>query len=123
MLKLWFAPNVWLHGSQSTITGGALGEERPRPRAIAGWFEHSMRCVLITPFGVPVEPDVNRIFATVSGVTAANARVDRGRSARAGRARRSAGGVERRSSARANAAPSAQTAPGASCATSARSFA
>src|SRR5436190_1720193 len=32
-----------------------------------------MRCVLITPFGVPVEPDVNRILATVSGPTRANA--------------------------------------------------
>ena len=28
-----------------------------------------MRCVLITPFGMPVEPEVNRIFATVSGPT------------------------------------------------------
>ena len=33
-----------------------------------------MRCVLITPFGVPVEPEVNRIFATVSGETLANSR-------------------------------------------------
>ena len=35
------------------------------------WFEHHMRCVLITAFGVPVEPEVNRNLATVSGVTAA----------------------------------------------------
>ena len=28
-----------------------------------------MRCVVTTPFGLPVEPEVNRIFATVSGVT------------------------------------------------------
>ena len=28
-----------------------------------------MRCVLITPFGMPVEPEVNRNFAMVSGVT------------------------------------------------------
>ena len=31
-----------------------------------------MRCVLITPFGAPVEPEVNRIFATDSGFTFAN---------------------------------------------------
>ena len=30
-----------------------------------------MRWVLITAFGVPVEPEVNRNFATVSGVTRA----------------------------------------------------
>jgi hypothetical protein len=30
-----------------------------------------MRWVLITPFGCPVEPEVNRIFATVSARTAA----------------------------------------------------
>ena len=33
------------------------------------WFEHHMRWVLITPFGMPVEPDVNRNFAIVSGPT------------------------------------------------------
>ena len=32
-----------------------------------------MRWVLITAFGVPVEPEVNRNFAMVSGVTAAKA--------------------------------------------------
>src|SRR5438309_11355267 len=31
-----------------------------------------MRCVLITPFGAPVEPEVNRIFATDSGFTFEN---------------------------------------------------
>ena len=30
-----------------------------------------MRCVLITPFGAPVEPDVNSTFATVSAPTRA----------------------------------------------------
>ena len=38
-----------------------------------------MRWVLITAFGVPVEPEVNRNFAIVSGVTAANAFCDIGR--------------------------------------------
>ena len=32
-----------------------------------------MRWVLITALGVPVEPEVNRNFAIVSGVIAANA--------------------------------------------------
>ena len=32
-----------------------------------------MRWVLMTAFGVPVEPEVNRNFAIVSGVTAAKA--------------------------------------------------
>ena len=31
------------------------------------WLLHSIRCVLMTPLGVPVDPDVNRIFATSSG--------------------------------------------------------
>ena len=35
------------------------------------WFEHIMRWVLITPFGMPVEPEVNRNFAIVSGPTLA----------------------------------------------------
>ena len=30
-----------------------------------------MRCVLITPFGMPVEPEVNRNLAMVSAVTRA----------------------------------------------------
>ena len=37
-----------------------------------------MRWVLITPFGVPVDPDVNRTFATVSGPTRAWASSTRG---------------------------------------------
>ena len=30
MLKLWLAPKVWLHGSQSSSTGGSSVEERER---------------------------------------------------------------------------------------------
>src|SRR5439155_1275675 len=41
--------------------------------ALACWLEVSMRWVLMTAFGVPVEPEVNRNFAIVSGVTAAKA--------------------------------------------------
>ena len=40
---------------------------------MACWLEVSIRWVLITAFGVPVEPDVNRNFAIVSGVIAAKA--------------------------------------------------
>jgi hypothetical protein len=38
------------------------------------WFEHSIRWVLITAFGAPVEPEVNRNLAMVSVPTAAWAR-------------------------------------------------
>ena len=38
---------------------------------ICSWLADSIRCVLMTPFGDPVDPDVNRIFATVSPVTRA----------------------------------------------------
>ena len=33
------------------------------------WFEHHMRWVLITALGWPVDPEVNRNFAMVSGPT------------------------------------------------------
>ncbi len=36
---------------------------------------HSIPWVLITPFGRPVEPDVNRILATVSWSTATSSMV------------------------------------------------
>ena len=52
-----------------------------------------MRWVLITAFGVPVEPEVNRNFAIVSGVTAAKALAtsgDSGVAAMAGNASASA---------------------------------
>src|SRR3954463_8983259 len=41
--------------------------------ALACWLEVSMRWVLMTAFGVPVEPEVNRNLAIVSGVIAAKA--------------------------------------------------
>src|ERR1700722_17496354 len=70
MLKLWLPPKVWLHGSQSTTTGGRSAR-RGHTWAIACWFEQSIRCVLTTPLGVPVDPEVKRILATVSGPTEA----------------------------------------------------
>jgi hypothetical protein len=66
MLKLWLPPKVWFHGSQSTTTGG-LSSTNGHACASCCWLAHSMRCVLTTPLGMPVEPEVNRIFATVSG--------------------------------------------------------
>ena len=38
---------------------------------ICSWFADNIRCVLITPFGAPVEPDVNRTLAIVSALTRA----------------------------------------------------
>src|SRR6185295_16897057 len=72
-LKLWLAPKVWLHGNQSRITRSLTWSRKLQVCALACWLEVSIRCVLITAFGVPVEPDVNRNFAIVSGVTAAKA--------------------------------------------------
>jgi hypothetical protein len=63
-------PNVWLHGSQSTITGGSSFTKARLVASIA-WFEVSMRFVLITALGVPVEPEVNRILAMSSRPTLA----------------------------------------------------
>src|SRR5262249_43718396 len=72
MLKLWLPPNVWFQGSQSTRTGG-LAFRNGQTCSSIFWLEQSMRWVLSTPFGNPVDPDVKRIFATVSGVTRARA--------------------------------------------------
>ena len=79
-----------------------------------------MRCVVSTPFGRPVEPEVNPILATVSGPSAARALVDRRASARS--ARRSpmplglrsttSGRTTRRARARTRRASSANTSPG-----------
>ena len=44
---------------------------KARPALIIAWLAHSMRWVLMTPFGWPVEPEVNRILAIVSGPTLA----------------------------------------------------
>src|SRR4051794_16191857 len=73
-LKLWLAPKVWLHGSQSRIMrwSGAVSRNA-QVCALACWLEVSIRWVLITAFGVPVEPEVNRNFAMLSGPTAAKA--------------------------------------------------
>ena len=52
------------------MTGGSSWKNANIWRIIA-WFEHHMRCVLITAFGSPVEPEVNRNLAIVSGPTRA----------------------------------------------------
>src|SRR5258707_4841265 len=73
-LKLWLAPKVWLHGSESMITRSVCGFSRNgQIWALACWLDVSMRWVLMTAFDVPVDPEVNRNFAMVSGVMAAKA--------------------------------------------------
>jgi hypothetical protein len=72
-LKLKLPPNVWFHGSQSTKTGGRSVQKLQAQVTIA-WLAHIIRCVLRTPFGRPVEPDVSRILPTVSGPIAARRR-------------------------------------------------
>src|SRR5215510_5942824 len=72
MLKQKLLPNVWFHGTQSTSTGGRSSRKGHTCAAIC-WFEQSMRWVLTTPFGVPVEPEVKRIFAIASGPMRAKA--------------------------------------------------
>ena len=63
-------PTVWCQGSQSSPTGNcALATSRP----LACTALHSMPWVLSTPLGAPVEPDVNRILATVVDCTARRA--------------------------------------------------
>jgi hypothetical protein len=73
MPTLWLPPKVWFHGSQSTSTGGTCPRCGKHCRIIC-WLLQSIRCVLITPFGSLVEPDVNRNFAIVSGPICACAR-------------------------------------------------
>src|SRR6186713_1165066 len=68
MPKLWLPPAVWFHGSQQQSVGGSSARNAITVRIIS-CFEQSIRCVLMTPFGFPVDPEVNRIFAMVSGPT------------------------------------------------------
>jgi len=68
MPMLWLPPKVWFHGSQSTSTGGSSPSCGKHWRIIC-WFAQSIRCVLITPLGSLVDPEVKRNFAIVSGPT------------------------------------------------------
>ena len=70
MLKSWLPPKVWFHGGQSSSTGGS-SVRKGSTEAIMRWLAHIMRCVLMTALGLPVEPDVKRNLAMLSGVTAA----------------------------------------------------
>ena len=71
-LKLWLPPNVWFHGSQSTSTGG-VSSVNGQICASACWLATSIPCVLSTPLGSAVEPEVKRTLARLSGPTAASA--------------------------------------------------
>src|SRR5436190_14101191 len=70
--QLWLPPAVWFHGSQQQSTGGS-SVRNGKCVLIITWFAQSIRWVLITPLGLPVEPDVNSTFATVSPVTRSRA--------------------------------------------------
>src|SRR5687768_11841214 len=72
MPKLWLPPAVWFQGSQQHRTGGSSPRNGSTDR-IMTWFEHSIRWVLMTPFGRPVDPDVNKTFAIVSAPTRSRA--------------------------------------------------
>lgn len=63
---LWLPPKVWLHGSQSSSTGGCSARNG-HTWSIACWLAHSIRCVVRTALGSPVDPEVNSSLATVSG--------------------------------------------------------
>ena len=56
---------MWFHGSQFDKNQRLLVKEGPICASCC-WLADSMPCVLMTPFGSPVEPEVKRNFATVS---------------------------------------------------------
>ena len=67
-LKLWLPPKTWLHGSQSSIFGGRAATTGIAA-TICAWLTHSIPCVVSTPLGLAVDPEVKIIFARVSGPT------------------------------------------------------
>jgi hypothetical protein len=65
---------MWLQGIHCRVWGtSSAGSELRMPSVAAIWAEN-MPWVWITPFGVPVEPEVKRILETVSGVSRSRAR-------------------------------------------------
>src|ERR1700678_2493448 len=72
MPTLLLEPNVCAHGAQSTRIGGS-SFTNGSASAYMTWFELSIRWVLTTALGWPVEPDVSRNLAIPSGVMAARA--------------------------------------------------
>jgi len=69
--KHLFPEATWLHGAQSTNSGSSTASGQICASIV--WFDESIRCVVMTPFGVPVEPEVNSTFAVESGPTRAKA--------------------------------------------------
>ena len=69
MPVLWLEPATWFQGIQSRRTGGSSRKNASAVRIIS-WLQAIMRLVVITPLGIPVEPEVNSTLATVSGVIA-----------------------------------------------------
>src|SRR5215469_14492463 len=68
MLKLLLLPAVWFHGAQSTMMGGSSARQGATCRFICE-LAQIIPWVLITAFGIPVEPEVNRNFAMVFRLT------------------------------------------------------
>jgi len=127
---LWLPPNVWLHGSQSSSTGGSSSRNGQTCR-ICCWLAAICPCVLRTPFGVPVEPDVKRIFAMSVRPSAAQRASTSSVGAAPNSSWVSAPGRSRPSTARPpatastagpNGPPSATTTPGSARSAMARSF-
>ena len=76
-IEIVVAPERVDHGSQSTITGGCSAR-KGQICALACWLAESIRWVLMTPLGSPVDPDVKSSLAIVSGPTARAAAATRG---------------------------------------------
>ena len=65
--KVALPPIVWFHGSQSSMTGAGSPALRTRAMLIMATLAHIISWVLITAFGMPVLPEVNRNLPTVFG--------------------------------------------------------
>src|SRR6202051_1190190 len=59
---------VWFHGIQSSPGGIGPREVGGRTCIIIAALAHIISCVLMTAFGMPVEPEVNSSLPTVCGV-------------------------------------------------------
>ena len=81
MWKLWLPPKVWLQGSQSSRRSW-WRVRKGQACAICFWLAQSMRWLLTTTLGTPVEPEVSRYLAGQCGRIAAKAFITAGDSSR-----------------------------------------
>ena len=63
-------PATWLQGSHSSSTASGMSGVRRTVWACMAMVAHNMPWVMGTALGTPVEPEVKRYLATVSGVIA-----------------------------------------------------